>query len=246
MFSFCGILRFNRLGLFSDLLLFAVLSSDVSVSRPSTHRPFLCCCSSSDFLTVCIWFSQLGCFQLLNFNLGSNRNLVVSCFLGNFQFLFCCHASTTFSIGPTSFFDSLFYSSVSACSWQCSFCSFDSRLLLVVLFFACCCLCSSSCCWLCSFSLAVVCALLACCWLCSSRLLLAVLFCLLLAVLFCLLLAVLFSLLLAMHFCHFVPLSEILVDLLLVSVQVLRLCAPFRQSGFAFFVDFFSLLVFWL
>ena len=97
MFSFCGILRFNRSGLFSDLLLFAV-PSVVSVSRPSTHRPFLCCCSSSDFLTVCIWFSQLGCFQLLNFNLGSNLNLVVSCFLGNFQFLFCFHASTTFSI----------------------------------------------------------------------------------------------------------------------------------------------------
>ena len=68
-------------------------------------------------------------------------------------------------------------------------------------------------------------ALFACCWLCSS------------------------GLLLAMLFCHFVPLSEILVDLLLVVVQVLRLCAPFRQSGFAFFVDVFSSLgplsVFW-
>ena len=47
-----------------------------------------------------------------------------------------------------------------------------------------------------------------------------------------------------MLFCHFVPLSEILVDLLLVVVvvQVLRLCAPFRQSGFASFIDFFSSL----
>ena len=65
---------------------------------------------------------------------------------------------------------------------------------------------------------AVGCALLVCCWLCSSRLLLA------------------------MFFCHFVQLSEILVDLLLVVVQILRLCAPFRQSGFASFVDFFSSL----
>ena len=74
------------------------------------------------------------------------------------------------------------------------------------------------------FSPAVRCALLACCWLCSSRLLFAMLF----------------GLLLAMLLCHFVQLSEILVDLLLVVVQVLRLCAPFRQSGFASFVDFLS------
>ena len=66
----------------------------------------------------------------------------------------------------------------------------------------------------------------ACCWLCSSRLLLAVLCCLQLAMLFC----------------HFVQLSEILVDLLLVVDQVLRLCAPFRQSGVASFVDFSSSL----
>ena len=58
----------------------------------------LCCCSSSDFLTVCTWFSQFGCFLLLNFNLRSNLNLVFSCFLGNLQFLFCCQVSTTFSI----------------------------------------------------------------------------------------------------------------------------------------------------
>ena len=42
--------------------------------------------------------------------------------------------------------------------------------------------------------------------------------------------------------CHFVQLSEILVDLLLVFVQVLRLSASFRQSGVASFVDFFSSL----
>ena len=79
---------------------------------------------------------------------------------------------------------------------------------------------------------AVGCALLACCWLCSSRLLLAVLFCVL------------------TRLCHFVQLSEILVDLLLVVVQVLRLCAPFRQSGFASFFDFVAVIlslfsVFW-
>ena len=50
----------------------------------------------------------------------------------------------------------------------------------------------------------------------------------------------LFCLLLTVLFCHFVQLSEILVDLPLVVVQVLRLCAPFRQSGFASFVDLFS------
>ena len=63
--------------------------------------------------------------------------------------------------------------------------------------------------------------------------------CLLLATLLdCLLLAVLFCVL--TRLCHFVQLSELLVDLLLVVVQVLRLCAPFRQSGVASFVDFFS------
>ena len=39
-----------------------------------------------------------------------------------------------------------------------------------------------------------------------------------------------------------VQLSETLVDLLLVVVQDLRLCAPFRQSASASFVDFFSTL----
>ena len=60
--------------------------------------------------------------------------------------------------------------------------------------------------------------ILSCCWVCSSRLLLAMLF------------------------CHFVHVSEILLDILLVVVQVVRLCAPFRQSGFASFVDFVSSL----
>ena len=96
---------------------------------------------------------------------------------------------------------------------------FSLQLALVFLFFL-----VLSCCWVCSsrlllavlFSPAVGGALLACCWRCSSRLLLAVLFCI------------------------FCPLSEILVDLLLVVIQVLRLCVPFRQSGFASFVDIFS------
>ena len=56
--------------------------------------------------------------------------------------------------------------------------------------------------------------ILPCCWLCSSRLL--------------------------TRLRHFVQLSEILVDHLLFVVQVLRLCAPFRQSGVASFVNFFS------
>ena len=68
--------------------------------------------------------------------------------------------------------------------------------------------------------------ILPCCWVCSSSLLLAVLFCVLL---FC-------------GHCHFVQLSELLIDLLLVVVQVLRFCALFRQSGFASFVNFFSSL----
>ena len=72
--------------------------------------------------------------------------------------------------------------------------------------------------------------ILTCCWVCSSRLRLAVFFCLLLGILFCLLLG--------MFFCHLVQQSEILADLPLVVVQVLRLCAPFRQSGFASVVDF--------
>ena len=54
----------------------------------------------------------------------------------------------------------------------------------------------------------------------------------------CLLLAVLFCVL--TRLCHFVQLSELLVDLLLVVVQVLLLCAAFRQSGVASFVHFFS------
>ena len=53
----------------------------------------------------------------------------------------------------------------------------------------------------------------------------------------CLLLAVLFCLLISL--CHFVQLSELRVDLLLVVVQVLRFCAPFRQSGVASFFNFF-------
>ena len=71
-----------------------------------------------------------------------------------------------------------------------------------------------------------------CCWVRSSGLLLAMLFCLLLAVLFCVLIGL----------CHFVQLSQLLVDLLLVVVQVLRFCAPFRQSGYASLVNFFSSL----
>ena len=65
------------------------------------------------------------------------------------------------------------------------------------------------------------------CWVCSSRLLLAVLFS---PAVGCDTAG-----LLAMLFCHFVQLSEILVDLPLVVVRVLGLCAPFRQSVFCLF-----------
>ena len=152
----------------------------------------LCCCSSSDFLTVCTWFSQLGCFLLLNFNLRSNLNLVFSCFLGSLPFLLCCNVLMTFSILVFSssvqltFFETLFSSYVSACSWRTAL----SGLLI-----------------------------LSCCWVRSFRLRLAVLFCLLLALLFC----------------HFVPLSEIVIDLLLVVVQVLRLLCSFSAIWLCLF-----------
>ena len=140
-------------------------------------------------LFLCHTLFQLGIILLLNFNFLFNLDLVFSCFLGilsrqpSILVLLPCvddfHSVSLFLvIGLTSFFETLFSSHVSACSWHC-----------------------------------------------SSRLLLAVLFCLRLAMLFY----------------HFVPLSEILVDLLLFVVQVLRLCAPFRQSGFASFVDFFPI-----
>ena len=54
----------------------------------------------------------------------------------------------------------------------------------------------------------------------------------------CLQLCVLFVVL--RRLCRFLYLSELLVDPLLVVVQVLRLCAPFRQSGVASLVDLFS------
>ena len=105
---------------------------------------------------------QLGCFLLLNFNLRFNLNLVSSCFLGNFQFLFCCHALMTFSI--LVFSSSVQLLSSRHCSPHTSrpavatALSVLSRLLLAALFspavgyalLACCWLRSSACCWLCS------------------------------------------------------------------------------------------------
>ena len=72
------------------------------------------------------------------------------------------------------------------------------------------------------FALLLLFFVFACCWPCSSRLLLAMLFRSL------------------TRLCRFDQLSEIFLDLLLVVVQVLRLCAPSRQSAFASFVVFFS------
>ena len=89
---------FSAIDLASSAICNCLLSLLLFLCHALPHRQVLCCCSSSDFLTVCTWFSQLGCFLLLNFNLRSNLNLVFSCFLGNLQFMFCCHASMTFSI----------------------------------------------------------------------------------------------------------------------------------------------------
>ena len=135
-------------------------------------------------------------FCFFNFNLRFNLNMVLSCFLGNLQFLHCCNVLMTFSFLGSRHRSIFFLREIVLLI------RLGLQLALLFLFL--------------SFSPAVEYVLLACCWLCSSRLLFAVLF------------------------CHFVQLSEILVDLLLVVVQVLRLCAPFRQSGFASFVDFFS------
>ena len=65
---------------------------------------------------------QLASFPFLNFTLRFNLHLMFSCSLGNLQFLFCRHASMTVRmfhvIGPISFFETLFSSCVSACSWH--------------------------------------------------------------------------------------------------------------------------------
>ena len=141
--------------------------------------------------------SQLGYCLLLNFNFLLNLDLVaVSTAFGSCSVAMCRGLSVSLSlvIGPTSLFEKLFSSYVSACSWHCSVCSIDFHLLLAVL-----------------FSAALGCALL-----------LAVGYALLLAVGYALLPAVGYSVLPAV-----VQLSEVLVDLLLVVVQALRLCAPF-------------------
>ena len=168
----------------------------------------LCCCSSSDFLTVYTWFfsTRLLSASQLQFPLQSRLGVLLLSRQLSILVLLPCVDDFQYL---TSFFKTFFSSFVSACNWHCSSCPFDSPLLLGML-----------------FSPAFGCALLACCWLYTTHLLLAVLFCLLLAMLCC----------------HFVPLSEILVDLPLVVVQVLRLCAPFWQSGVASFVDFSSSL----
>ena len=115
MFSFFDFLRCNRPGFFSDLYLFAAPSF------------------------VCHALFQLGIFLFLNFNFLFNLDLVCSCFLSNVQFLLGCKMLMTFRIlvlviGLSSFFETLFSSHVSACSWHCSFCSLYSHLLLGVLF----------------------------------------------------------------------------------------------------------------
>ena len=99
----------------------------------SKHRTLWCCCSSRNR------FFQLGSFLFPNFNLLFNLHSVFSGFLSNFQLLLGCNVLMTLIIlvlviGPASFFETLFSSCVSACSWHCSFGSFDSLLLLGTLF----------------------------------------------------------------------------------------------------------------
>ena len=71
-----------------------ILQRSVTVCCP------FCCFCVTPFLTVCTWFPQLGCFLLLNFNLRSNLNLVLSCFLGNLllpcvdDFQYLCFSSS--------------------------------------------------------------------------------------------------------------------------------------------------------
>ena len=120
----------------------------------------LCCCSSSDFLTVCTWIfstrllsaSQLqSSFQSkLGVLLPSRQPsiLVLLPCVDDFQYL--CFSS---SVQLLSFFETLFSTSRPAVGTALS-------VLLII-----------SCCWVC-FSPAVGCALLACCWLCSSAALL--------------------------------------------------------------------------
>ena len=199
MFSFFGILFFRSTWHLQrsatdcwPLLLF-------SVSRPFSHIVrFVLLLLKRFYLTSLHLVSHLGYCLLLNFNLLFNLDSVFSCLSRQPSILALLHCVDDFQYPclprhrPNSLFETLFSSYVSACSWHCSFCSFDSHLQMGML-----------------FSPAR--------WLCSSACLLAMLCCLLLAML-----------------------SEILVDLLLVVVvQVLRHRAPFRQSGFASFVDFF-------
>ena len=83
---------------------------------------------------------QIGIFLFLNFKISSSISTWCSlAFSATFN---SCSAamrrrlsvSLFLVIGITSFFETLFSSYVSACSWHCSFCSFDSLLLLGMLF----------------------------------------------------------------------------------------------------------------
>ena len=86
---------------------------------------------------------QLGSFLFLNFNLLFNLNLVISCFLGNLQFLPCCNVLMTFSILVSRHRSNFFLRDIvllerfslllavllTACCWLCSLC-LDASLSL--------------------------------------------------------------------------------------------------------------------
>ena len=178
----------------------------------------LCCCSSSYFLTICTWFSQLDCFLLLNFDLRSNLNKVFSSFLDNlvllpcdddFQYLVSRHGSNFF-LRDIVFFVRL-------------------GLQLALLF-------SSA--VGCALPPAIGCALLPA----VGCALLPAVGCALLPAVGCALPPAVGCAPLPAVGCALLPLCSVLVDLPLVVVQVLRLCAPLRQSGVASFVHFSSSL----
>ena len=159
---------FDLPGFFNDLQLFAA-PSFVSVSHPcfSTRHlsilnfmsPVLCCCSSSDFLTVCTWFfstrllsaSQLqSSFQSrLGVLLLSRQTSILVLLPCDDDFQYPCFSSSvqllSSRLGPPR-------------TSQPAVGTALAVLLMFLLFGY---------------------ALFACCWLCSSRLLLTVLFCLL-------------------------------------------------------------------
>ena len=81
-----------------DLNLHLFFRSSESFPTIDPASSAICNCLLLLLLLLCHTLFQLGIFLLLNFNLRFNLTSVFFCFLGNLQFLFCCHALMTFSI----------------------------------------------------------------------------------------------------------------------------------------------------